>query len=173
MGLFSKILGGGENADKAEQMAKDLLKGIMNGAVSAEKKDEQQPQQSAPSSYAPTQGKPKQGFSWGDVKPDEENQFDYPGPYYEYFKKIYSEEFPGYDLRCEVVNEGARAAIAFISDDRTALMVELVSENSTADKLRRRCKANGIPYLRFYHNHHGWWNTRAYVVERTRKALGA
>ena len=36
----------------------------------------------------------------------------------------------------------------------------------------QECAAAAIPYLRFYHNHDGWWNTRAYVTQRVRGALG-
>ena len=29
----------------------------------------------------------------------------------------------------------------------------------------------GLPYLRFYFDHEGWWNTRAYVTKRVAEAL--
>ena len=47
-----------------------------------------------------------------------------------------------------------------------------MSENSEANKLRSACRAQGLPYVRFYYDHDGWWNTRSYVVSRTRAALG-
>ena len=47
-----------------------------------------------------------------------------------------------------------------------------MSENSEANKLRASCRAQGLPYVRFYYDHDGWWNTRSYVAGRTRAALG-
>ena len=32
--------------------------------------------------------------------------------------------------------------------------------------------AQGIPYIRFYYDHEGWWNTKSYVIRRTSEALG-
>ncbi|MBR6460134.1 MAG: hypothetical protein IKS49_08320, partial [Actinomycetaceae bacterium] len=53
-----------------------------------------------------------------------------------------------------------------------ALVVELMSERSSAKMLRWRCENEGVPYLRFYYDHWGWWNEKSYVIERTAKALG-
>ena len=52
------------------------------------------------------------------------------------------------------------------------LVVEIKSENSEAQWLRNACAAERTPYLRFYYNHDGWWNTREYVDTRVRQALG-
>ena len=40
-------------------------------------------------------------------------------------------------------------------------------------RIRKECRAAGVPYLRYYYNYHGWWNTKAYVIERTGKALNS
>ena len=37
--------------------------------------------------------------------------------------------------------------------------------------MHERGRAQGIPYLRFYYNHEGWWNTRSYVTRRIANAL--
>ena len=59
----------------------------------------------------------------------------------------------------------------FFEGERTALIVELLSRKSDSKKLRQSCRLQGIPYLRFYYDYDGWWNTRAYVDERVGKAL--
>ena len=51
------------------------------------------------------------------------------------------------------------------------LIVELKSESSEAQRFRRAAEAEGVPYLRFYYDHEGWWNTREYVYVRVREAL--
>ena len=69
---------------------------------------------------------------------------------------------------------GCGAAIAVRQVLRTlALVVELLSQGSDAYRLRKQCRADGIAYLRYYYDHEGWWNTKAYVIECTRGALGA
>ena len=104
--------------------------------------------------------------------PDEENQYNYPGNYADYFENIFRAEFPQYRLE-RIVNESWNAVIfTFRDGGREALVVELMSDRSSRQRLRRDCAARGVPYLRFYHNHAGWWNTRSYVVTRTRAALG-
>ena len=112
------------------------------------------------------------GFSWGENMPSEENQFNYPGTYVEYFRHVFSEDFPSYRLTDESVRKGKATVITLWNGEQKALVVELMSETSSAEKIRYSCQKEGIPYLRFYYNHHGWWNTRAYVVMRTRNALG-
>ena len=61
---------------------------------------------------------------------------------------------------------------AFTKNAERCLVVELLSEHNEVYKVRNDCREQGIPYLRFYYDHDGWWNTRAYVIERMRKALG-
>jgi hypothetical protein len=41
-----------------------------------------------------------------------------------------------------------------------------MSDGTQRYKLRNECRAQGIPYLRFYYDHDGWWNTRSYVTRR-------
>ena len=148
----------------------------------------QQPTQQKP---GPTAQQPRaesaSGLSWGEKMPREENQYSYPGEYYEYFAMIFARDFPS--LRAEqagrfmgnddrAVRYGRpqpkrRVATVFTLWDgsRKALVVELLSEHAQTTKLRNDCDRQGIPYLRFYYNHRGWWNTRSYVVERVRQAL--
>ncbi len=180
MGLFSKILGGGESADKAEKAAIDMLKGFVNDAKKVADEAKNAVQQNSANSSAPASA-PQQapapsydepsGFSWGSVMPDEENQFNFPGPWHKYFEKVISEEFPQYQLDTQLLNGGRRAVIT-LSEGGTKAIVELLSEKSGARKLRSDCASQGIPYTRFYYDHDGWWNTRSYVIYRVRKALG-
>ena len=51
------------------------------------------------------------------------------------------------------------------------VVVPILPDSSETKKLRRECQAQGVPYLRFYYDHEGWWNTRSYVTRRTRDAL--
>ena len=51
-------------------------------------------------------------------------------------------------------------------------MVEITAQSADIRKLRRDCERAGMPYLRFYYNHDGWWNARSYVVKRIKTALG-
>ena len=110
--------------------------------------------------------------SWGPKMPDEENQFNYPGTYLEYFTKIFETEFPEYTIECST-GTGRRPVTVFTFWDgfKKALVVELLSQSSDVRKQRNICAKQGIPYLRYYYDHKGWWNTRSYVISRTRAAL--
>ena len=59
----------------------------------------------------------------------------------------------------------------FWDGTKKALVVELMPQSSSAQKQRKVCAAEGTPYLRYYYDHDGWWNTRSYVVRRTHAAL--
>ena len=111
------------------------------------------------------------GRSWGEIMPEEENQFSFNGSYRLYFEQIFRSEFPQYRLEEQYI-DGNRTVYTFWSGSRKALVVELMSQRCEAKKLRRTCGEQGIPYLRYYFDHEGWWNTRSYVVNRTKKALG-
>lgn len=111
------------------------------------------------------------GFSWGPVMPDEENQYNYNGTYKEYFDDVFRSEFSGYMIESVDANGGRATVFTFWEGGKKALVVELISRKSSVYKLRSDCKAMGIPYLRFYHDYHGWWNTREYVKQRTHNAL--
>ena len=177
MGLLSKLFGGDQNAEKA---AKDLLNGIIKNAHTNQSSSNNNTQstQTAPNnngaswdSLEATQSESSSGFSWGEKMPDEENQFNYKGTFTSYFENIFNTEFSGY--RFEKDNTHSRRIIyTFYDGTRKALVVELKSQSNAAYKLRNDCSAAGIPYLRFYYDHDGWWNTRSYVVSRMRSALG-
>ena len=112
------------------------------------------------------------GVSWGDRMPDEPNQYNYYGTFWEFFEDIFHRDFCEYTVTHQ---ENPRALSAytyyFSQGDRPLLVVELLSQRNSVYKVRRDCEKQGIPYLRFYYDHKGWWNTRAYVIERIRKAL--
>ncbi len=163
MGLLSKLLG-----SAVEKAANDMLKGVTNNNKPA------QPQ-AQPQSYSAPQAAPAQeatgpsGDSWGPVMPAEENQYNFNGTYVQYFEGIFNSEFPLYSIS---KTQDAKATVfTFSGVSGTALVVELLPENSGRFRLRKECEANGIPYLRFYYNHDGWWNTRSYVIRRTRAAI--
>jgi hypothetical protein len=167
MGILSSLFG-----SKTEKIAKDMLGEYAKSAK------ERIPNQNYNDDYnnepEETENVSSIGVSYGRKKPAEENQFDYKGKYTEYFEKVYREEFPEYDIQIdkETDNWNKVSVITFYSGENKALVVELLSETSKRKKLRSECADNGIPYLRFYYDHRGWWNTRSYVVDRTKKALG-
>lgn len=170
MGLLSKILG-----SSAERAAKDFFNDIKNDLGgsslngSTPQQVYQQPQQAA--QPAPAETGPS-GFSWGPVMPDEENQFNFNGKYHDYFEQVYRAEFPGYTIEKELPSNRSAAVFTFLRNGQKALVVEVISQKSSPYKARRDCAKENIPYLRFYYDHHGWWNTRRYVTERTKRALG-
>ena len=173
MSIFSKLFGGDAKAEKA---ARDLLNGLVNGAANSQKEAPSRtgaaaPAQSAvrPEPVRPAEG--PSGFSWGPVMPAEENQFNFNGTYDQYFERIYRAEFPAYRLARETPRGRRATVFTFWDGGRKALVVELLAQSSASRKLRTDCARAGIPYLRFYYDHEGWWNTRAYVVTRTRNAL--
>ena len=127
---------------------------------------------------------------WSETMPREENQYNYPGPYYEYFKKLFLSEFARYSIQEEarlkpvarprpgmgfaprtVQPERIATVFTFWYASRKALVVEIISESSETCRLRNECFRQNIPYLRFYYNHKRWWNTRSYVIGRVRRAL--
>ena len=170
MSLLSKLLGEGKNEvlgalkDAAQKAGVDSL---LNGAQAAQNNQSAAPQ-------TDIWGRPpRSGFSWGDEMPKEENQFNFDGHYLKYFDKVFSEAFPQMRITRETLPTTIRAtAYYFWQGDRKVLVAELMSERSESNKLRSDCRAKGIPYVRFYYDHYGWWNTRAYVVARTHAALG-
>ncbi len=114
----------------------------------------------------------RNGFSWGEDMPAEENQYSFKGDYLAYFDMVFSQEFPQFRITRETAAKGKTTVYSFWQGERQALVAEIMSERSEANKLRNTCRARGIPYVRFYHDHSGWWNTRSYVASRTRAALG-
>ena len=161
MGIFDKLFGGDKKAEKA---ASDFLKKFAE-AIGSEPKKQQAAQTSEPERREPVKAEEDAGI------PAEENQYNYKGTYIEYFDHVFKEEFPSYRIEHELWYQGKRAIFTFWDGGRKALVVEVLNSNADAKKLRAECAASGVPYLRYYHDHDGWWNTRAYVTERTRKAL--
>ena len=107
-----------------------------------------------------------------DGVPAEECQYNSGLSYLDYFSKIFREDFPQYSVSLETVEDWRRYKYTFTEGSDVKLIVELMTENSEANRLRRTCEKNGTPYLRFYFDHEGWWNTRKYVNERVSAALG-
>ena len=117
------------------------------------------------------------GISWGEQMPQEENQFNSGKPYDQYFYDIYTENFPTYRITCESFRsyDYECTRITFYNGEIEELDVIIRSDKDPDDvdwPTRHRCKCNGIPFLRFYYDHDGWWNTKKYVLNRTRNALG-
>ena len=121
-----------------------------------------------------TPGRSSDKGAWSDIMPAEPNQFNSGLSYVDYFAKIFAEDFPSYVLYQEPGTAKNSTVISLTDPSgRKALVVELISRRSSPDKVRSNCKAQGIPYLRFYYDYseNGWWNTRSYVVGRVSKAL--
>lgn len=167
MSLLSKLLGGKKPSISD---VVDLLQG-----------KEQKPASGQTGSFAsrPANPAPEEigeetpiGRSWGERMPDEPNQYNYPGSYREYFEDIFKREFAAYRVSRTVNPRTDKTSIyTFYDGPRTALMVEIMSRRADLQELRRNCQRQGIPYLRFYYDYHGWWNARSYVVNRINAAL--
>ena len=114
---------------------------------------------------------PASGDSWGEFMPDEPNQFNYPGDYRAYFSDIFRTEFSDYTVDVEECEHRPATIFTLYRNGQRALVVELVSENSSSHKVEKNCAMMGVPYRRFYYNHDGWWNARSYVIRRCRAAL--
>ncbi|MBR0509098.1 MAG: hypothetical protein IJJ85_03190 [Clostridia bacterium] len=175
MSLFSKLFGDSKNADDALNALKNAAKSVADAAEKAAKENLNAPRQnaSAPAARpaAPAANAWEEDDPW-EKMPEEENQYSFNGTYVQYFDKIFREAFPAYDISHAPDPRMRATVFTFMQGGRKALVVELKSENSSAQRLRNECQAAGIPYLRFYYDHSGWWNTRSYVEGRTRKALG-
>ena len=113
------------------------------------------------------------GRSWGERMPNEPNQYNYPGSYLQYFEDIFQTEFAAYRVvRTNNPLTSRATSYSFYTGDSPVLVVELLSRFCDAYQLRKNCRKNGIPYLRFYYDYEGWWNARSYVVRRMREAIG-
>ena len=173
MGLFSKLLG--ENSELGG-LIKDVANAIKQESVNLHENEETDTETTYGNANAEIIETDSEigpsGFSWGPVMPLDENQYNFSGTYKEYFDHVFRSDFPDYHIESVDVNNGRTTVFTFWNGDRKALVVELLSRKSSVYKLRADCKAEGIPYLRFYYDYHGWWNTREYVKHRTRNALG-
>ena len=168
MGLLGKLFGDDDLDKKAKGFFDGLVKSVQNTAQSSGNNNA--PVQTSYQQEAPAQSAPV-GVSWGPVKPAEENQFNSGLSYQDYFEKVYREEFPEYSISREMKKTGTGCNFTFEKDGRVCLKVEVISRSTNPYKLMRDCREAGIGYTRFYHNNHGWWNTRSYVVARTRAAI--
>lgn len=181
MGLFSKLLG--DAAERSEALsslknaAKDLMSDVEKKAAAlADQASEAASAQknaahpaAAPSS--PPAPRAASGDSWGKDMPAEENQFSFSGTYVQYFEMIFREDFPAYTVTVDAADPGRRTVFTLWQGSRRALVTEVMTERSASQKIRRDCEAAGTPYLRFYFDHDGWWNTRSYVDRRVKNAL--
>ena len=106
----------------------------------------------------------------------EPNQYNYRGPWNEYFSALFRENFTAYHVKEERLS-GISAYMTLLyrfyaADGSNVLVVQVMSQNSSSNRVQRDCESKGIRYLRFYHDHPGWWNTYRYVVARVKGALG-
>lgn len=178
MGFFDNVLN--KLKDAAETVAKEAESAInaATGAANASNYNTASNSSAArpaqgiviPSSE-PAAPKPDYGCSWGPEMPDEENQYNFSGSYDQYFYAVYAQAFPEYRLTSESIRQGRATLINFWQGERKVLVVELMSDTSSANRIRESCRREHVAYLRFYYNHPGWWNTKAYVIARTGDAL--
>ncbi len=183
MGLFDKLFGDAK-LDELKQQFNEFEKAMKDAGIEVKKNEASakpaeasdplkdmfkvEEKKDDPFDY----DRPKSGISWGEEMPDEENQFNFNGRPHEYFKKIFDENFSGkYSIEAGFNTEYEGYLFTFYSLGRKALVVELLKKKSGAKKLRRDTIDAGIPYLRYYTDVDGWWNTKSYVIDRTRKAL--
>ncbi len=166
MSLLSKLFGG------AKDEVADMLKKEAARAVKEAAKLGDTPRRAPEPTPAPRSFQAESGFSWGEDMPDEENQYNYPGTFVQYFDHVFHEEFPTLAVDHESLR-GGRSVVCTLRDGGSkVLVVELMTEKSSANKVRSECRRAGVPYLRFYYDHDGWWNTRTYVATRCRSAMG-
>ena len=165
MGILSKLLNGDKNAEK---VAKDMLNGLIDSMQSSQTPA---PAPEQPASAATSQETPAAPAGI----PAEENQYNFNGTFEQYFEHIFAADFPAYRIEKTYIDDYGkhRVVYTFYSDGGRALAVELMPESSEAAKFRNDCRKAGLPYLRFYYDHKGWWNTRSYVVGRIRGILHA
>ena len=109
--------------------------------------------------------------SWGETMPAEPNQYNYNGTWKQYFENIFVTEFASYRKTHEKGYGKTTDVYRFYKGDDQVLVVDLCPSKFDGKSLRIKCRGLGIPYLRFYYDYEGWWNTRAYVVDRMQKAI--
>ncbi len=181
MSLLSKLFGDQKSGESTLDAFKKAAQNVVNEATNklneaAEQLKEQNGGQQSGSVFRPfEQPAPRRSSAadsdWPEDIPAEENQYNFSGTHIQYFEKVFREEFPGYVISIAEGMDANSPVFYFNAGGRYVLAVELKSERSSAQRIRRACESNGIPYLRFYYDHDGWWNTRSYVVDRVRKAL--
>ena len=168
MGILDKLFGGDK---KAEKTASDFLKKLADLAGTEKKPQQtsQKPSEPVRQSRPEKPAEPEDLGPWETV-PEEECQYNFKGSYIEYFEHVFREDFPEYRAEYERP-DGRRTVFTLYRGGAKALIVELLTEKSAVKKLRTQCRNEGIPYVRFYYDHEGWWNTRTYVKERVKAAL--
>ena len=182
MSLFSKILSGNGSDKSPLNILKDAVDGVAKEALAAAETAKKNFETNTASYFDRSnepntpQGSPAamdsaSGDSWGNLMPDEENQYNFPGNYIQYFTAVFRESFPAYNVVQEPGKDARSPLFVFYQNGDKKLVVELKSERSSAQAIRRQCEAEGVPYLRFYYDHDGWWNTRSYVTRRVSAAL--
>ena len=160
MGLLGDLFG---------QAAEDLIKNAVQNAANQPAK---QPMRDIPQEPVQQPVMQSAGDSYWNTVPQEECLWTFQGPYFLYFEKVFTESFPQYRTEREAAKGRKAVIFTFWNATEKALCVEIVAGNSSAKKFRAECQAAGIPYLRFYYGHWGWWNTRSYVENRVLNALG-
>ena len=165
MGLLSRLLG--SKKELSELVTDAVKKGVEQALKTPQGQDARD------SAAKTTSARDASGSAW-DVMPSEPCQYNYPGTYMEYFTALFQDHFAEWQPRYENVRLkwGARKGFVFTRDGVKVLVVELLSEKQDWTALRNECARQGIPYLRFYYDHRGWWNTRSYVLDRVSRALG-
>ena len=182
MGLFSNLFGNdGKDIDNALNKMKNLAEDIMDdGQINSQQS--KPAAASAPSGYGeplnnnsrpdPVYSAGPSGDSWGPSMPAEENLFNSGLGYQDYFTNIFNSSFSSYQIDKEIPYNRNAIVFTFSQAGAKKLVVEVISDRTSPHKIKKDCRAQGIPYLRYYYDHYGWWNTKSYVIRRTSKALG-
>ena len=186
MGLFDKLNElANAGAKKLSEIADTVSSELQQAGQQVSQQLGQNPAQQNPQAAAPQQpawqAAPQQsggwqqtdpsGDSWGPQMPAEPNQYNFNGNYVQYFESILREEFGGYAVHTDASDMRRRTVFTLQGAMGKALVIEVMTENSEARKVRRACEKEGVPYVRFYFDHDGWWNTRSYVTRRIRSAI--
>ena len=181
MGLFSNLFGdSGKDLDNALSKMKNLADNFVDedearlrqNKTTAPSGSESLGNNPRPVSVTPVVEEGPSGDSWGSVMPSEENQYNSGLNYQAYFSKVFDEAFPSYQIDKEDIRDGRAMSFTFSQGGVKKLVVEVISERSNPYKLRNDCRQQHVPYLRYYYDYNGWWNTKSYVTRRTSKALG-
>ena len=175
MGLFSKLFGSdGKDIDDALGKMKELADDMASAKYADE--DEKRIMNNHSSSVSPVETEipdGPSGDSWGPRMPDEENQFNSGLSYQDYFNKVLTEAFPDYQIEKETVRDGKDAIFTLTHYDSKKLVVDVRSSANNRYKIVKDCRKQYIPYVRFYYDHDGWWNTKSYVIRRCKEAIAA
>ena len=179
MGLFDKLFGNSKEGKEAKEALSFLEKLVKEKEAQEAAKKKTEPAKPAQPAEPVKPAEPEyeeedgpSGFSYGPKMPAEPNQYNFGGTYLDYFKTVYAEEFP--TLRQEIAKSKYSSGVTEITlwdGARKALVVELLSQKCEVKALRKKCAEQNIPYVRFYYDYHGWWNTREYVVTRSKEAM--